>query len=220
MSCLLCGSYYEEPLRFSDILSLKPSQHRLCTDCYQGFEKVSKSHCPTCFKSHIDKQCQDCKVWAKKGYTVHHQALFQYNDSMKAYFSSFKFEGDYLLRYAFANELKARLRFFKGYTIVPVPVSSERYQERQFNQVTALLDAAKISYQEILQKAHITKQSSLSRQERLSHDNPFSVVAGAPLPDKIVVVDDIYTTGATLADIVSLLKKNGVKQIRTFSLVR
>ena len=30
----------------------------------------------------------------------------------------------------------------------------ERYQERQFNQVTALLDAAKISYQEILQKAH------------------------------------------------------------------
>ena len=51
MSCLLCGSYYEEPLRFSDILSLKPSQHRLCTDCYQGFEKVSKSHCPTCFKT-------------------------------------------------------------------------------------------------------------------------------------------------------------------------
>ncbi|MEY8434335.1 phosphoribosyltransferase family protein [Streptococcus hyointestinalis] len=46
------------------------------------------------------------------------------------------------------------------------------------------------------------------------------MVAGVPLPDKIVVVDDIYTTGATLDDIVSLLKENGVKQIRTFSLVR
>lgn len=220
MTCLLCGQYRKEAVRFSDILFLKPIEYGLCKDCHQSFEKVSKVHCPNCFKPDINETCRDCKEWEQKGHTVIHQALYQYNDSMKAYFSSFKFEGDYLLRYAFAKDIKAHLRTYKGYTVVPVPISVKRYQERQFNQVTALLDAAKITYKELLQKEHVTKQSSLSRQERLSHVNPFSVVSKAQLPDKVVVVDDIYTTGATLADIVFLLKEKGVKQIRTFSLVR
>ena len=76
-----------------------------------------------------------------------------------------------MLSNVFAKELKQVLKNYKGYTVIPVPLSKERMTERQFNQVTAILDAAKVSYYDILEKKDIKKQSEKSRKEILDNTN-------------------------------------------------
>ena len=128
--------------------------------------------------------------------------------------------GDYCLRKTFQKDIKNNLKpfFKKGYTIVPVPLSEERLVERGFNQVEGLIEG--IPYQDIFEKRDIEKQSSKTREERLSQDNAFCLKKGIDVPDKIIIVDDIYTTGATIERAKEMLIVNGVKEIRSFSLAR
>ena len=110
----------------------------------------------------------------KKGYIPKHLAIYRYEENMKDYFSRYKFMGDYCLRKTFQKDIKNNLkRFFKKvmhheYT---VPLSEERLVERGFNQVEGLIEG--IPYQDIFEKRDIEKQSSKTREERLSQDNAF-----------------------------------------------
>ena len=156
----------------------------------------------------------------KKGYIPKHLAIYRYEENMKDYFSRYKFMGDYCLRKIFQQEIKANLKSFlkKGYILVPVPLSEERLEERGFNQVKGLLEG--IPYKNIFENREIEKQSSRTREERLSQDNSFSLKKGIELPSKIIIIDDIYTTGSTLYQMVKLLDGLDVKEILTFSLAR
>ncbi|WP_236683024.1 MULTISPECIES: hypothetical protein [unclassified Streptococcus] len=92
---------------------------------------------------------------------------------MADYFSRYKIQGDYLLRKVFARPLKSYLKKYSDYTIVPIPISQQRLEERGFNQVTGLLEAAMIPYQNLLEKNHVDKQSEKNRRDRLKLQQPF-----------------------------------------------
>ncbi|ERJ77588.1 hypothetical protein HMPREF1557_00704 [Streptococcus sobrinus W1703] len=141
---------------------------------------------------------------------------------MKQYFSSYKFQGDYLLRKIFSNEIKRALADYKSYTIVPIPLSEESLKKRKFNQVTGFLEDASISYQRLLEVQGKSKptQSNKTRKERMQTKQFFQVANKEILPERILLVDDIYTTGATLLLARQVLYEKGVKTIKTFSLAR
>lgn len=220
MMCCLCGGAVTEETSFTRLLLLSPADTQFCLPCLESFEIISDQHCPTCFKEGVEVSCQDCQFWAEQGVVVQHQALFRYNDAMKEFFSTYKFEGDYELRKVFGNCLKKYLKRYRGYILVPVPLSPERFQKRGFNQVTGLLEASGKSYQELLKKREVAASSSKNRQERLATDFAFSIKAGATLPAKILLVDDIYTTGTTLNRLKKLLLEAGCQEVCTFSLAR
>ena len=48
----------------------------------------------------------------------------------------------------------------------------------------------------------------------------FILKAKVKVPDKILLVDDVYTTGRTLQHAISVLKQGGAQEIKTFSLCR
>ena len=129
---------------------------------------------------------------------------------MKDYFSAYKFQGDYLLRKVFIKPIKEALREYTNYTLVPIPLSSSSLENRGFNQVQALLGKEDGS----------VKQSSKTRQERLKTQQNFYLRKHKELPDKVMLVDDIYTTGMTIQLASQLLRENGVKTIKSFSLAR
>ena len=220
MMCCLCGGMVTEETSFIHLLCLSPADTQVCLTCLESFESISDQHCPTCFKEGVEKSCQDCQFWSEQGVVVQHQALFHYNSAMKEFFSTYKFEGDYELRKVFGNCLKKYLKRYRGYTLVPVPLSPERFQKRGFNQVTGLLEASGKSYQELLEKREVAASSSKNRQERLETDFAFSIKAGVALPAKILLVDDIYTTGTTLNRLKKLLLDAGCQEVCTFSLAR
>ena len=141
---------------------------------------------------------------------------------MKEYFQKYKFQGDQLLACLFAEEMKEELKNYKGYTIVPIPLSDERKEKRGFNQVTAILEYAGIPYQNLLIKKKTKAQSQKNKKERLKTEQAFrrKEFENKSWPEKIMIVDDIYTTGATIERAKEMLNVNGVKEIRSFSLAR
>ncbi|MFS1663421.1 ComF family protein [Streptococcus sp. zg-JUN1979] len=164
MDCLFCNTHYDNQVRFSDIFFLTPLKQSICKECKAGFEAIDERHCPRCFKAHHQGVCSDCKAWEKEGYLVNHKTLYRYNSQMKAYFSRFKFQGDYLLASLFQEEIKQALKAYKGYTIVAIPLGKKRYEERQFNQVLALLEGSGYRHQELLGKHDSQKQSSKGKK--------------------------------------------------------
>lgn len=114
----------------------------------------------------------------------------------------------------------------------PVPLHPRRFRERGFNQaeIFALVLAGFINKSggktrvlNILSRARSTRQQAkLSREERWQN------VAGAFTPhewpsvppSKIFLVDDVFTTGATMEECAKVLKQNGVKEVRAVTLAR
>ena len=191
MNCLLCNEWIEPVALFSDLIMFKQRREYSCEDCKAQFKKLGKARCSKCFKIIDGISCFDCKIWAKKGYIPKHFAIYRYEENMKEYFSRYKFMGDYCLRKTFQKDIKNNLKpfFKKGYTIVPVPLSEERLVERGFTQVEGLIEG--ITYQDIFEKRDIEKQSSKTREERLSQDNAFCLKKGIDVPDYIIIVDVI-----------------------------
>ena len=138
----------------------------------------------------------------------------------RSFFSRYKFDGDFLLRKVFAPVLADELKKYRDYEFVVIPLSPERLLERGFNQVEGLVEAAGFSFQDLLGKREETASSSKNRSERLATEIPFYIKTEAPLPKKILVIDDIYTTGATINRVKRLFEEAGVLGVKTFSLVR
>ena len=202
--CLLCKGQIEEKSSFLQLFLLKEGGPSCCPVCYQNFEGISEEHCPRCFRNGQSDLCTDCKKWEKEGNLVQHQSIFTYNE----------------LRFVFAKAIKKAVKMFREHTIVPIPVSIEKFQVRGFNQVQGFLDAANLSYRNILEKKDTLAQSSKIREERLQTQQVFKIKNGVDLPDKILLVDDIYTTGKTLQLAKQILLEAGVKEILTFSIAR
>ncbi|MGD1370531.1 ComF family protein, partial [Enterococcus faecium] len=83
----------------------------------------------------------------------------------------------------------------------PIPLSEKRWLERGFNQVSEMLKAAKIPFQMLLKREqHLLAQAKNTRKERLEMPQPFELAV--PLSKiqhkKIMIIDDVYTTGQTL----------------------
>lgn len=220
MTCLLCGQHLKNNLTFSSLFLLKKEESLLCSECFLNFEKIGKDHCPNCYKTGVSTSCQDCQSWCKEGIDVGHEAIFTYNEAMKDYFSRYKFDGDYLLRKIFASILRERLKKYKEFQFLIIPLSSERLSKRGFNQVEGLIEATGLSYHDFLEKNEEKASSSKNRSERLATKLPFFIKAGVTIPKKILLIDDIYTTGATVNRVKRLLENAGAKEVRTFSLVR
>jgi ComF family protein len=112
-----------------------------------------------------------------------------------------------------------------GAALLPVPLHGERLAERGFNQSAELarglgrrwgmpvVDGA-------LARARDTgHQAGLSRRERLSNVAGAFVWRGAgPPPATVVLVDDVLTTGATLAACAAALREAGAREVRAVAL--
>lgn len=219
---MLCDEELSNQESLRNLILMTKENITMCDNCKNKFEPVSEASCKTCCKKSTETSCEDCQEWERKGKNVNHKALYYYNEEMKEYFRKYKFQGDQLLACLFAEEVKVALKKYKGYTIVPIPLSDERNEKRGFNQVTAILEAARIPYQDLLKKKNTKAQSQKNKKERLKTEQAFErkELENKSWPEKIMLMDDIYTTGATIERAKEMLHVNRVKEIRSFSLAR
>lgn len=226
MNCQLCNRRIAVKLTLRDLLwpgRLPPAT--VCPNCRQQFVALDYVNCcPACCRpQETDQLCPDCCSWRQKyPWQLTHRALYRYNGAMKEFMHRYKFAGDYRLRTVFAAEFTAAVRQLTAAVVVPIPVTQATMATRGFNQVTALLDG--VDWTPCLQNRAVKKtaQSQKHRQERLQTPQPFTLSdsSKAVAGKRVLLVDDIYTTGRTLYHAADLIYQAGAASVISISLAR
>lgn len=232
LQCLICHEMIKPIIGWRAIFSEEKEQ-RICPDCEGKFEKVDGDKCRMCCRmfQFLDERfrrgdlCFDCERWEEdpewQGYLDANHSIFLYNDFFKEVMANYKFRGDYVLAKVFAETMKEFIRKLKPDLLVPIPLSIERLYERGFNQAEALLIEAGVTPANLLTRIHLEKQSKKSRSERIHIPQVFKVSLQEDLTNKkILLIDDIYTTGSTLRHAAKLLKECGAERIQSLTLAR
>jgi len=150
--------------------------------------------------------------------------------------SQFKYTKRFELAELFSHLLSDLLSDLlkKGWLAQPdimltVPLHITRWQSRGYNQAhliakklqKRLSEQYNINYKPQLlsrSKKTATQVGQKGSQRRKNLNNSFSVTSKQPLPEHIMLIDDVVTTGATASEIGRLLKQHGVKRITLVTL--
>lgn len=205
-----------------------PKGRLICPACLKQLSFVSSPACMKCGKeigSREQEYCADC-IRRKKSFTRGF-ALLNYDNRAAVSMAAVKYHNkrEYLDFYARA----AALRFGKQFrqagiqVIVPVPVHASRLKTRGFNQAAVLAEKLSaelgIPWEELLIRVKKTDpQKSLGSAERLKNlRGAFEAEQEAGKWERVLLVDDIYTTGSTAEICSRALLKTGVKQVFVFA---
>jgi competence protein ComFC len=123
--------------------------------------------------------------------------------------------------------LLAQLTYFStaipaAHVIVPIPIHSSRRKQRGFNQTEEvakeLSRLTKIPTQNILQKNRKTQtqaktKSRAQRMKNIQNSFALQVKSHLPLPPKVLLIDDVFTTGNTLNECAKVLKEHGCQKV-------
>ncbi len=209
--CQNCGGSFTDGL--SNILC------RSCFDSIQPYEDPVCSHCGVSlpirgFEEAMKIRCRDCGEGDY--YLDSVRSLGPYEGPIRIAHHAFKFEGMENFKTTIADKIVQHVPPFFWESVealVPIPLSPEKERERGYN--PSFLLAGEISRQTripvrlFLKKVRSTKpQMSLDKTERLKNPkNAYAVLETAIIPQKIVLVDDVFTTGSTLEECARVLKK-------------
>ncbi len=111
--------------------------------------------------------------------------------------------------------------------VIPIPLSPQRIRERGYNpaaQIARQLGESKCQLQLLIRQLHTEAQSGLTRVQRMRNlKNAFAVPANQKhhLPNqKVLLVDDVMTTGATLRLASRCLLQAGASQVHVLCMAR
>jgi len=116
----------------------------------------------------------------------------------------------------------------KDFVIVPVPLHRRRLRERGFNQslLLARILAAdlgnQLDYLSLIRNRYTQAQTGLKKKERKKNvKGAFSIIRPDTIKDKkILLIDDVFTTGHTLNECARTLKKSGATTVICLTLAR
>lgn len=178
--------------------------------------------------SAFDLACAACLA-RRPAYATARSAL-QYDAASRSMILAFKHGGhtDRLQAFAAQMHRAGRVALANADAIVPVPLHRFRLMQRRFNQ-SALLARALSQRCEVPMEAHILlrvrrtpSQGGLSAAGRRRNvQGAFTVTDSEKLKGKrLVLVDDVMTTGATLESCARTLKRAGAVRVDAVCLAR
>lgn len=198
----------------------------ICDRCLRTISYVEEPSCYKCGKeldSEEREYCSDCEKAARtyvKGFPV-----FNYVSPLSDAIMAFKYQDRQDKRYFFAEAIYDR--YSEEFldlgieALVPVPISRKKYLTRGYNQAEILAEALSekmtipVRNDIIIRNHNTLPQKSLSPEEREKNLR----VAFSPgklkgkLPETVLLVDDIYTTGATIEGCTGVCRKLGIKKV-------
>ena len=184
-------------------------------------------HCGRPLLEEQDEFCMDC-IERKNSCIEQGIIMWEYDEPMQASIAKFKYGGYGELARDYAERIcKKYKKTIKGWNptlILSVPMYKKKIRYRGYNQAALLAtEISKILHipysEELLIRNRETKpQSGLNKKERTKNlRHAFSVSKKEweqkSRPQKILIIDDLYTTGSTIEECAAMLKLAGAKKI-------
>ncbi len=212
---------------------LPEGQWGICANCLSGIHWMEPPYCSVCGMPFISREvgthlCGACLT--QKKYFTKARALGFYEGSLQEAIHRWKYEGKtYLTPFLgkwMAEGLSRHWEVDLFDLLAPVPLHKQRLRERGFNQALLLVKELSrrtgIPYlKRVLRKRRSTiPQANLSGEEREKEvRGVFFVTAREKVKGKsILLVDDVYTTGATVRECSKALIAAGAERVDVFTL--
>lgn len=207
--CLNCNKYIEQ------------SGELICPDCWDKIDTFDDIYCGNCEHPLSSSLiCPSCGVQV----TMPILALGQYIDPLGAIIRYFKYRGFQKLGSILAEKLITNhfklLNKIKIDIIIPIPLHSYRLKTRGFNQSLILADtigkrlSVPVMKNGLIKTRHNKYQKSLDPIHRDKNvENVYKIGEDEIENKKIMLVDDVITTGGTLREAKKVLHKAGGKVI-------
>jgi competence protein ComFC len=131
-----------------------------------------------------------------------------YDDHISKLLVLYKEHFDEALAPIFFDKYKKQLnKKYRGYTCIPLPSSSEKVAQRGFHHLHRMIESLDLTVADVLVKTKDIKQARLSKEERKHIDMIFEIRENREYSlDKVVLIDDVCTTGASLKAAIALLR--------------
>lgn len=141
--------------------------------------------------------------------------LYDYDNEIKEKLYQFKGCFDIELANIFLEYFKIylKLKYF-GYTLIPAPSSKDADKNRGFNHVFAMFKCMHLKTINCIEKTEDFKQSDLSFEERKQVGKKLQITNVDLSKKRLLIVDDVYTSGSTIKAIIELVKTKNPKKIK------
>lgn len=208
-----------------DIIPIN-EEERICDSCVEELPYVTEPRCKKCSKpldNEMADYCYDCTK-NEHSYT-RGWALWLYSGEIKKALRRFKYNNNKNYGKIFSKEI---VTFYKREItdasidlIIPVPLHISKQKKRGYNQA-AIIGSNIGRYLDIpyssncaIRTINTKAQKNLSDKERADNmKKVFKVVKQNQIRDKrVLICDDIYTTGNTINSLSKELLRNGAKEV-------
>ncbi len=222
-SCCSCG----KDIREGD-------EHGLCWDCRADSVALGPPWCERCGQivaGRIDHEfiCSDCEENPPR--YQRGRSLYHYEGGVREAIHALKYHRDFSVIPDLSRLLLAGLKTYfpesEGLVLVAVPLHRSRQRKRGFNQDAELirgvrkLDPSLKTWAGLKRIKNTDTQTKLSKAARRENvRSAFAVKKNVKVPERILIIDDVMTTGATLDACARALKKAGGVEINTLTIAR
>ncbi len=208
-----------------DLLYAKDRPRGFCPTCAKDLRPVGQSYCMVCglqLRRESDELCSQCR--GKSHAFTQHRGVFIYKPPMKAAMYRFKYANRRCYGRTFA---RAAARYTGDWishlgvdAIIPVPMYHKKEKRRGYNQAAVFARALSEETGIPVLERHVARikdsapQKTLNVQERKNNlKNAFKVADTELKLNRVLLVDDIYTTGATMDQVSEALLASGISEV-------
>ena len=193
----------------------------ICDSCFSQVEFIDKPICPICQRHSMGGRTHPgcSKRQGLDGLIV----ACSYKGPIKKAISKVKYKWIYDIEKVFVEMVVANLWRFDSIDdpiLIPIPLHSKRKKWRGFNQAEILAKRLSLkfgvkTFDLLNRNIETIPQVGLNRAQRLKNvQGAFSMKKEINLDGQnIILVDDVYTSGATMGECCSVLKKVGAGEI-------
>lgn len=203
------------------------SPEGICDKCREKIIRADGAFCLHCGKPLEDETkeyCYDCERRREKSFLTQGRALWLHREPVSGAIYQLKYKNKRHRGILFGAEMAERygdlIDRWEIREIIPVPLHASRKRKRGYNQAEVI--ARELSCHtgipcrtDVLFRIRKTKpQKMLDDKQRADNlKGAFAVSAGWKACGNVLLIDDIYTTGATLERAAKMLKKAGARKI-------
>jgi competence protein ComFC len=201
---------------------------RWCNECHQQVTRITAPICPHCGRSQPNSEvCSLCQIFPPACNSIRSWAVFQ--GPLRLAIHRLKYERDLSLGDTFAGFLTNLLveLDWKPDIVTAVPLSRERVRQRGYNQAEKLgkpiaMNLDLVFRSDVIERVRDTRsQIGLSAQERrINVNNAFLADNRLVLGMRILLVDDVLTTGATIQTCAQALLDAGADSVYGLTLAQ